>query len=105
MIILSQKNGEGREMRKMDEKYKKLLVEDVLAILSSSQYKGKIVKSDLVNELRGSFLRSSSILSNRWHLSIYFINSELEDILKEAGFSITYKTSKRGYNIATFYSL
>jgi len=83
----------------------KILVEDTLNIMADPIYNGTIVKTDLINELRQSWLRANVRLSHRWSLNAWFINAGLDDLLKENGITVKETTCKRGYHLATYYQI
>jgi len=87
----------------MEKEDKELFVEDVFTILSNDHYHGRIVKSDLVKELRGGWMQTYCIGKYTWPLSASFINSEMEDILREAGFAIDYVMTKNGKFVRSTY--
>ncbi len=86
----------------MEEREKKILAEDILKIVSSDHYNGKIVWTDLIRELRQNWLYSYVKLEHRWSLNAGFINSELRDIIEKEGFTVTVRISKDGFPTATF---
>ena len=83
----------------MEENELKILKEDVEKIILDNQYKGRIVKTDLIRELRHNWMFSHVDLGHAWRLNIHFINGELEDHLEKWGISIEQTNKGRFYNI------
>jgi hypothetical protein len=77
------------------------LVDDVLTILSDSRYNGRIVFTDLIDELRGGVF--AVISGSRWVVSRPY---EVLGILERNGFTVTQKLSaKNNRLLATYISL
>jgi hypothetical protein len=86
-------------MTKYFEEELAILKEDVEKIILDDHYKGRIVKTDLIRELRHTWMHSHVDLGHAWKLGAYFINRELEDHLEEWGFSIEKTTKGRFYAV------
>jgi hypothetical protein len=79
----------------------KQLADDVLNILSDRRYNGRIVLTDLIDELRGGVL--SVIRPTRWVISNQY---DVLSIVERQGFSVTQKLSaKNNRLLATYISL
>lgn len=64
------------------------LASDASEIVKLKRYNGKIVKSDLVQELR----------EKGWKLPILYINGPMETDLERGGFKVKYEYSKKHPN-------
>lgn len=84
----------------MEKELETKLAEDVLNILSADRYKGKIVFSDLIDELRGGVF--SVLRGRRWAISAPY---DILSILERSGFSVEEKLSSKGRLLATYISL